>query len=430
MKYIKIQNDGELDIRLVALMGGTTKASDKFKIGEFGTGLKYALAYLLRENILFRIFCGDQEAKIGVELEEIQGQEFNIITINGEKTSITSNMGKDWKAWMIIREIYCNALDEGGEILETIEADHMDLKGEPGKTTFYLQNVAGIQHTVENWKKYFVQGAVPMFETGDFAIYANNGTGVRVYKQGVLIKEGSDSTPSVFDYDIKNAKLNELREYVGFFSADIASVITRLDKKTITYLLENMTEKHFEAGVDLDWSSKEFVQEWKETIGTAKLITQKSLDSLKSRGVDLDKDALLIVPENFYQQLNKQFEGIGALRKADKVNEFYEVYDPELEARIKSGLQILEDLGISAPSLTWVTGVFGDKNVLARIRVDSETVFVNTEILKRSKFDFLATLLEEIEHFHTGFDDCTRAFQQHFINLYLQAKLKEGGMDI
>jgi hypothetical protein len=26
MKYLKIQNDGLLDIRLVALMGGTTKA--------------------------------------------------------------------------------------------------------------------------------------------------------------------------------------------------------------------------------------------------------------------------------------------------------------------------------------------------------------------------------------------------------------------
>ncbi len=53
MKYLKIQNDGILDIRLVALMGGTTKENDKFKIGQFGTGFKYTLAYLFRNKSYF-----------------------------------------------------------------------------------------------------------------------------------------------------------------------------------------------------------------------------------------------------------------------------------------------------------------------------------------------------------------------------------------
>lgn len=35
MKYLKIQNKGLLDIRLVALMGGTTKADNQYKIGQF-----------------------------------------------------------------------------------------------------------------------------------------------------------------------------------------------------------------------------------------------------------------------------------------------------------------------------------------------------------------------------------------------------------
>ena len=49
MKYLKIQNKGELDIRLVALMGGSTKTNDRYKIGKFGTGLKYTLAFLFRK---------------------------------------------------------------------------------------------------------------------------------------------------------------------------------------------------------------------------------------------------------------------------------------------------------------------------------------------------------------------------------------------
>ncbi|MEE9573481.1 MAG: hypothetical protein V3W20_10565, partial [Candidatus Neomarinimicrobiota bacterium] len=113
MKYLKITNKGELDIRLVSLMGGTTKSSDKFKIGQFGTGLKYVLAFMFRNNIDFKIFVGENECKIHTEIETIRNQDFEIICINNQRTSITTQMGEDWKAWMIIREIWCNALDEG-----------------------------------------------------------------------------------------------------------------------------------------------------------------------------------------------------------------------------------------------------------------------------------------------------------------------------
>src|SRR5688572_27627437 len=114
MKYLKIKNNGELDIRLVALMGGTTKSQDNYKIGQFGSGLKYTLAYLFRNNIDFKIFTGEKEIQITIERELISGETFEIICIDGNRTSITTKMGLDWKPWMIIRELYSNALDEGG----------------------------------------------------------------------------------------------------------------------------------------------------------------------------------------------------------------------------------------------------------------------------------------------------------------------------
>jgi hypothetical protein len=75
MKYLGIRNDGVLDIRLVSLMGGTTKSTDKFKIGQFGTGLKYYLAYCVRNNIDFKIFCGEEEVKITTEIELIRDEK-------------------------------------------------------------------------------------------------------------------------------------------------------------------------------------------------------------------------------------------------------------------------------------------------------------------------------------------------------------------
>ena len=105
MKYLKIQNQGLLDIRLVALMGGTTKANDEYKIGQFGTGLKYTLAYLIRNNIDFKIFVGTEEIKVETVTETIKETDFSIICINGHRTSITDKMGMEWKAWMIVREL-------------------------------------------------------------------------------------------------------------------------------------------------------------------------------------------------------------------------------------------------------------------------------------------------------------------------------------
>jgi hypothetical protein len=101
MKYLKIKNQGILDIRLVALMGGTTKANDEYKIGQFGTGLKYTLAYLIRNNIDFHIFAGKDKVDIKIETESIRDEDFNIICINGA-ISITDRMGKEWIIWMII----------------------------------------------------------------------------------------------------------------------------------------------------------------------------------------------------------------------------------------------------------------------------------------------------------------------------------------
>ncbi len=135
MKYLKIKNNGELDIRLVALMGGTTKANDQYKIGQFGTGLKYTLAYLFRNNVEFKIFTGTKEVKLHLETETIKGEDFKIICIEGNRTSITTKMGNELQPWMIVRELYSNALDEGGA--EYCLTDNSE--SEENTTCFYIE---------------------------------------------------------------------------------------------------------------------------------------------------------------------------------------------------------------------------------------------------------------------------------------------------
>ena len=418
MKYLKIQNAGELDIRLVALMGGTTKANDEFKIGQFGTGLKYTLAYLVRNNIDFHIFAGKEKVDINIVSETIRNEVFNIICINGNRTSITDRMGSEWSAWMIIRELWCNALDEGGSFREVTEIT----EGEDGCTCFYLQIIPEIKEVIEKWNNYFVHELEPLFSNSSCAIYPG-GEALRIYKNGVLIKE-QPNTKSLYSYDLKNAEINELREYNGSLSYPVFKCLQRADVKIITHFLEAVALDHYEAEADYNWFES-FDNSWKEAIGESKLIHHQALETIKDRGLDIDTSSIICVPEKIYKALTTQFKGIGALRVADKVNEFYETFSSDADEKIKQGLVILEEAGYNfSPELKFIYGVFGDKNVWAKISMDKKEVLISENIADKSLFDVVTTLIEENEHFKSGYTDCTRQFQQHFIDLYANQLLK------
>lgn len=424
MKYLKIQNDGELDIRLVALMGGTTKANDKYKIGQFGTGLKYTLAFLYRNNLDFKIFVGNQEVVLHTEKEEIRNEVFEIICINGQRTSITTKMGEDWEAWMIIRELWCNALDEGGAVKESTET----LTGVEGKTTFYIQIDKQILDVMKNWDKYFIHDQVPIFKNSTYALYPA-GDKLTLYKQGVMIYQHPEKK-GVFSYDIGNADINELREFKGSNACSITWALCEANEDAARYFLENITDEHYESDMDYSWY-KSWGNAWKNVIGSAKLIYQKVLDEIIARGSTPDLTSLIIVPKKLYQALSGQFEGIGALRVASKIGDFYESFNEDIESKIKQGLTILEGCGYPMhPDLVFKYGFFEDKTVNARLYLDQKTIYVSNALVQQPLFMIVAILIEENEHFNTGLEDKTREFQQHFINLYTRQLLATHEIEI
>lgn len=428
MKYLKITNKGCLDIRLVSLMGGTTKDNDVYKIGQFGSGLKYVLAYLLRNKVDFKVFIDNKEVVISVISEVIQSENFDIITVNGEKTSITTKMGKDWQPWMIIRELYSNALDEGDAEYQIVKEEDISPKEE--YTEFYIELNVDFLEVYNNWNKYFIVGNEPMFENDRFAFHPCKGN-LLLYKQGILIHEDKDYK-SLFNIDIKNADINELREYKGSLYWDFADAIASIDdKKTIEYLLENLINdtdiKYYEGKCEIDSQygyKRNLSNVWKDVIGEAKIIDRDTLNKIKGKNANVDLSNVIVLPKNIYLALSTKFEGISAVRVASKIGEFYEIYDAELELKVKQALVILEESGYFIhPELTFVFGEFGAKDTLARIDLDKKEILISQKMSDRSMFSFVAMLIEENEHFQTGYSDETREFQQHFIDLYTKSIL-------
>lgn len=112
---IIFENDGEIDPRLVTLIGVNVKEGSS-PIGFFGTGLKYAVACINRWGEEIRIQSGTNEFNFASETTTIRGKEFGLLSMYSKfdraQLGFTTDLGKRWEPWMVYRELWCNAYDE------------------------------------------------------------------------------------------------------------------------------------------------------------------------------------------------------------------------------------------------------------------------------------------------------------------------------
>lgn len=423
MKYIKIQNKGELDIRLLSLMGASTKRGRDGKIGKFGTGLKYSISYLIKNNIYFRLFIGEKEIVFGVDPVEITGHTFHVITVDGQSSSLTTNMGLDWKPWMILRELYCNAKDEEEGLIEDVYETPV---GKEGYTTFFIQETLDFKEVREKWHEYFLDGSNCLQNEQEFAIYPSKGP-LKIYKQGVLVHESEQD--SVFAYDLKNCDINELREYTGYCPYDLAHVITKLTPKNIETFIQLVNERSYESDINYRWQGVNFGQNWASTIGEAKVISKKDFKNLESKGLVQESGELVVLPDKISEVICYSLPHVSALRLSDSLNSFYEVIDQELEAKIQDCVKMLQACKYDIPAeAQFLIGVFGNPQCMGRVNLETKEIMISAEHSRKSTFELITCIVEECEHIRTGFYDETRAFQQHFINLYVHNLLEQNGL--
>ena len=119
------------------------------------------------------------------------------------------------------------------------------IEGTQGTTEFYLELTPPILEVYNSWDKFFIVGKEPFYEDDRVKIYPHTGT-LKIYKQGIFIK-ALEKEDSLFCYDIKDASINELREYQGALEYDLSRIIAGIQNpKVIQYYIENLKEGMFE----------------------------------------------------------------------------------------------------------------------------------------------------------------------------------------
>lgn len=250
---IIFENEGEIDPRLIMLIGVNVKETDS-AIGFFGTGLKYGIACLARWGEFMTIQSGAAEFTFSVENTKIRGLDFGIINMcsrfDRAALGFTTELGKQWEPWMVYRELWCNAHDEPAP--KIYETDDMPLPIDGLTRVIVSGEKIEAAHVSRN--EFILDKArKPLHIVKGLEIY--EGAGERIFYRGIAVQQ--PDKPSLYTYNItERIWLTEDRT-AGSWTTDpiIARGLTKIDAKDVIDATISAPAERLESRLDYSYAS-------------------------------------------------------------------------------------------------------------------------------------------------------------------------------
>lgn len=189
------ENPGLIDETALTTMAVSVKTGES-PIGQFGTGLKYAIAIVLRLGGRITILRGRRALVFGVRERTIRGREFRVITLDGRPLGWTDQMGAHWEPWMAYRELWSNARDEGGRVWRAESAD--DVTAEP-RVTKVLVECPELERAHEERYRIILQ-TEPLVVCPGVEIHA--GASRYIYYRGIRVGELQGDEAALYTYNL------------------------------------------------------------------------------------------------------------------------------------------------------------------------------------------------------------------------------------
>ena len=385
MKVI-FHNNGEIDHRAFSSFGINVKENNN-PIGFFGTGLKYAVAILLRNNCKITVYSGLDKIIFSTKSNDFRGKSFDFVymTVNDNdpiELGFTTELGKNWEMWGAYREIACNCIDESGTVRPS------NFYPDPTRReTFIIIEGKAFYEEYLNRDKIILQSS-PIYSARTVEFHP--GTSTVLYYRGVRVV---NTDPSLFTYNIlAGVTLTEdrtLKEptYARYeISKAILSQVT--DEKIIEKILlahkdtyEVMCDFHGWTGVPV---SDAFMNVMK------KLVADK-LTNINPTAIRVYKERTNTPINPTKITLSKV--QLGAFKKSVDFCNFLG-YDVE-----KYDINFVESLG---------DGCLG-------MAADGE-IFISERVLHQGVKQLTATLIEEYIHLKHGYKDNTYEMQTYLFD--------------
>lgn len=230
---IIFRNAGALDIRAIKTFGLSSKEGQD-KIGRFGTGLKYATSVIARHGGKMTIAAGSEIFVFGTAEDDFRGRSVTQLTMNGEPLPYTTELGRDWEPWMAFRELYANALDEGGDVSRAEAAQEAC-----GDETVISVDLPAFEAIFFSMEEHFIgREDAPLWRSREIEVYP--GRSLFVFYKGVAIMKLKE--PAAFRYN--------LLDYVDLTEDRTAKYDWQVRNKIAAALAVTDVEKIVHAAVD------------------------------------------------------------------------------------------------------------------------------------------------------------------------------------
>jgi len=391
-------NDGEIDINGATIAGLSAKDNNK-PIGFFGTGLKYAIACILRWDGEISIWSGKTKYIFSLNELMFRGASFKQIVMTNRSTGkvselgFTTEYGKNWKPWQVFRELYSNAIDENGDVTQY---DSKDLHG-GGKTVIEVSSEE--LHDIYPKRDSIILPKTfgPKIETKYGYIY--NTPNNSVYYRGVRVAEAE----SKYTYNITDTlDLTEDRTVDTYYMRRAAGRLV-INCKSRDIIYDIITAKD---GLESDLYYTAYSEH-----------TPEFMDAC--RQIHLETPNKYATVTEFLKRYDKTFKEntevtISTIQKSmmDKAIRvccaMFNINDSELP-NIKYGNLGRETLGLYDPKC--------------------REIWIDVKCFNSGTKFVTSTLYEEITHWLTGHTDCNYTMQTYLfdkiITLYEEHVLKE-----
>jgi len=444
-QWIEISSKGLIEPDDLRMLGATTKEGDSTKIGYFGSGTKFSLAYMMRTNHSFKIFSGLKEIPISSVVKTYRGEPIKLLVVDGVETQITDRFGADWRAWYIIREFYSNAIDEGGARINLVNMKKKDKE----KTKIFIEYSGEFKEVYDNLNKYFsmnrpVAAAMTVKYTGETTrvkILKNIGSNleavgrpVTIYRKGIRCNS-EEGMESVFDYDLQNVAINESRILKANYTVhcQIAKAILLLEDTGMINLFirraaVNATE---EENISAHISSHYAVSDkWGDVLDDIMVQPSTARDLMEGAfgmGVLSDSRTRLYIPTYLFQVLERNFpDKIFKQHGSGRDGSLFILIAPtDEQAEVLSEAMMLARASAYS-GRTIKTVKFQDKDILASY--DKDNIYLSLSLLEHGVLETFSGIIEEYTHIETGYHDETRQLQTYLFNIIARGLAKKQGV--
>lgn len=373
------QNQGLIDIAAVTTMGVSVKNGDG-AIGYFGTGLKFAIATILREGGALTLYRGKDAFEFSARPLMVRGAEFEQVCMNGEPLGFTTQLGKNWEPWMAFRELASNCRDEGGSYFTDASREWRtghDL------TTICVSGCEGLMEAFRERHTILLEGR-PIFSNDLIDVY--EGPSQYVYYRDVRIYTAPRQTALL--YNIKGQiELTEDRTAKWSFQVNdrIASGLQDMDDEQLLRRAMTCGETRLEH--HLDFSGHH---------GTS--------DAFLRIGNQLALGAEHIPNANPHIVNAARQRSLAAMKPGDGVR-----LENREEMMLTRAKRMLADgrFNVEAFPMLCVDTLGPGIHGLAQ----DGKIFLSRLAFDKGTRELAATVLEEFAHLRSGQGDCTRGFQ-------------------